>query len=129
MESFVLLASLALYIYVRAAWSARAHGDEWLFAIIAAAAALRVAVGIINQEMGPLPGAEIDAVAYSSYGREIAAAARAGEGFTFEFGRFGYASMLAVFHLLGGDSYLIPTFVNAVFFVEFLLIVYGLATE
>lgn len=129
MNGVALLGALGGWVLVRILMATHRGRDHVLFAVLLLAALTRVLIGILNNQVGPLPGAEVDAITYGEYARHIAQVFRAEGYFEFLVGRMGYSSLLAGFYVLGGYHYLIPTFVNLACFIEFLLLVYALAVR
>jgi len=121
-----MLLALSSFVLVRIVYTGARRNDHVLIAVLFVSALLRVFVGVVNREFGPLPGAEVDAVVYDQYAQYVAHVFRADGRFVFLTGRMGYSSLLGVFYILGGYHYLIPTLVNVAYTTEFLILVYGL---
>lgn len=127
-QSAIFFAILVTCVLLRTAYASYVWRDEGLFILVAlAGVACRIAVGIINHYVGPLPGAEIDAAFYDGQARVVAQTVHLGGEYVLAIGRVGYSSILAAGYIVGGDHYLVPTLINIVFFTEFLLLVYALA--
>lgn len=108
-------------------WIYRATRDRILVAILVATALSRVLVGFLNRAIGPFPGAEVDAVDYENRAYEIASLYHQTGHYSWDPGRFGYSSIIALAYVIGGRNFLIPTLVNLIFLLYFLGLVYSIA--
>jgi hypothetical protein len=120
--TFAALVFLSLFVVLFGYLKTR---DGVLVLILLLTALLRLIVGSVNIEWGPLPGAEVDAVHYESLATEIAERYSVTGDFSIRAGRDGYASLLAVPYAVGGHNALLPTLVNLIFSLHFVVLVYG----
>jgi len=122
--ALTLLSGSAAFVIL---WVYRATRDRILVAVLAATALSRVLVGFLNQAIGPFPGAEVDAVDYENRAYEIASLYFQTGHYSWDPGRFGYSSIIALAYVIGGRNFLLPTLVNLIFLLNFLVLVYLIA--
>ena len=126
MSAVLLVSALALLAANRIVIGSLRRGDLLLAALLGSALVARLLVGAINSTYGPLPGAEVDAVYYETLAQSITEEFHRTGSLALEVGREGYSSLLAIFFIIGGYHQMIAPLVNALFFIEFCFIVYGL---
>jgi hypothetical protein len=119
-----MLLVLAGWVVLRLIHQSRTQGDPVLGFILIVAAISRAGVGLVNHYLGPLPGAKIDAIWFDETARTLALVPSGPSNFVIELGRAGYSSILAVFYMIGGYHFFLPTLVNTIFIIEFLILVY-----
>jgi hypothetical protein len=119
--TFISLIFICVFIAIFAFMKTR---DSVLVCILILAALLRLGVGLLNIEWGPLPGAEVDAVHYESLATDIAKKYSSTGDFSIRTGRDGYASLLAVPYAVGGHNAVLPTLLNLIFSLHFVAVVY-----
>jgi hypothetical protein len=129
MAQFLVMGILTVFICLRVSYVIRQREDPVLGAILIGVAATRLGIGLVNHYLGPLPGAQIDAIMFDQTARNMAGAPSQGINFAIEFGKYGYSSLLALFYSIGGYHFFVPTMVNLVFTLEFVLIVYTIGRD
>ena len=119
-----LLGVMALFIV----WSGyKSTRDQWLVWVACLAALARLLVAALNAYVGPLPGAEVDAVDYESFAYEVARTYEQKGQFVLASGRWGYGSLVGTLYILGGRSLAFPTLLNLVFALHFFTLIYRTA--
>ncbi len=129
MEQMLLMGILGLAIVMRIAHIAKTKSDPVLALILAGVAVTRVGIGLVNEFLGPLPGAQIDAIMFDETARNMASIPTGAVNFVFEAGKMGYSSLLAIFYMIGGYHFFIATLINLAFTVEFVRLVYEIAEQ
>ena len=129
MANVFLMGILGLYVVLRISQVIKTRDDPVLGLILVGVALSRVSIGLVNHYLGPLPGAQIDAIMFEDTARSMAATPTGTIDFVVEAGKYGYSSLLAAFYLLGGYHFFTPTLVNLVFTLEFVIIVYSIGRD
>jgi len=129
MSQTLMLLVLGGWVVLRLVHLSRIKSDPVLGFILVGAAVSRAGIGLINHYLGPLPGAKIDAIFFDETARTLALVPSGPSNFVIELGREGYSSILAVFYMIGGYHFFLPTMVNLIFLIEFLIIVYRIGVS
>ena len=124
MSQILMLLVLAGWVVLRLVHLSRSKADPVLGFILVGAAISRAGIGLVNYYLGPLPGARIDAIWFDETARTLALVPSGPSSFVIELGRAGYSSILAVFYMIGGYHFFLPTMINLIFTIEFLILVY-----
>lgn len=108
-------------------WVYFATRDRILAGILIATALSRILMGSLNRAIGPFPGAEVDAVDYENRAYDIASLYFQTGHYSWDPGRFGYSSIIALAYVIGKRHFLLPTLANLIFLLHFLILVYSIA--